>query len=265
MERKRDMNEQHGQALHHDSGRPDIDRDAIDFGRVQTVPREIAERDERIKTQQAEADRDKQPIVAAIVDAQDHAECLRAALREAGIAESDIDVFFVNPVGQHGQHPVGGDEGTDLEAQRMPGGAVTGAAVGAAAGAAVGAVASIAVPPLAPAIMLAATGVGAYTGAMAGGVTSGGEETPEHLQPQPGHRRSGMMVATRVTDVADMARLGDILRANGADHVEQSRGTWRDGHWIDFDPVSLPQMQDSGRRMQDSAKETGAATRDPES
>ncbi len=254
MESKRDMNEQHGQALQHDSGRPDIDRDAIDFGRVQTVPREIAERDERIKAQQAEADRDKQPIVAAIVDAQEHAERLRVALREAGVAGSDIDVFFVNPVGQHGQYPVGGDEGTDSEAHRMPGGAVAGAAVGAAAGAAVGAVASIAVPPLAPAIMLAATGVGAYTGAMAGGVTSGGEKTPEHLQPQPGHRRSGMMVATRVTDVADTARLGDILRVHGADHVEQSRGTWRDGHWIDFDPVSLPQMLELPQREDEAGR-----------
>ena len=35
------------------------------------------------------------------------------------------------------------------------------------------------------------------------------------------------------------------LQAQGALHIEKADGQWRDGKWIDFDPVSVPVIVDS--------------------
>jgi hypothetical protein len=34
-------------------------------------------------------------------------------------------------------------------------------------------------------------------------------------------------------------------QAQGALHIEKADGQWRDGKWIDFDPVSVPVIVDS--------------------
>jgi hypothetical protein len=47
------------------------------------------------------------------------------------------------------------------------------------------------------------------------------------------------MVAAR-TDAVDQRRVIDVMRACGAKLVEIEEGEWRDGNWVDFDPVRPP-------------------------
>ena len=98
-------------------------------------------------------------------------------------------------------------------------GAAIGAAVAGPAGAAVGA------------------GVGAYVGSLAGtlhGLEGRGTED------DPVRRPAGMVVAVRTESARAERSAIAVLRAQGAMLVEKAQGRWRNGKWIDFDPVSAP-------------------------
>jgi len=186
-------------------------------------------------------------IIAARVQTQQRAQDLMGELQTRGIAAVDMQAFYVNPPGQHDLLPIGGDVDADTGTQESNTGQASGVAVGAAAGLAVGAVAAAAIPPLAPIVAMALAGVGAHVGGMAGALTStrtADEEKRETETSTPdadavAMRRGGMMLAVRV-DPANEQAVIDVLSAAAVEDLERAEGEWREGQWIDFDPLMPP-------------------------
>lgn len=185
-------------------------------------------------------------IVAAHVGTEERAQAVQAALLQLGLTPQDVEVFDLMDAGRHARFPIGGDRDSDPAARDSGRGAAMGAATGAAVGAAAGAVAAVAVPALAPAIIAGAAGAGAFGGALAGAM-NGTDEMPTQTSTPPGAagtRRGGLMIAVRIAAV-DRGAVIASLRRHGADHIEQAQGRWRDGHWIDFDPLRAPDWIDA--------------------
>lgn len=164
-------------------------------------------------------------------------------LVHGGVPPGEVCVFFLNPPGQHATYPVGGDRAESPGARQSDTGAIKGAAIGGAAGLAAGAAAAAATAALGPIAVLAGLGVGAYTGSLAGALSESGKgperEAGEPRKPEP--RRAGMVVAVRISEQAPEDRAIDVLRRHGARDIERAQGTWRNGKWEDFDPLSAPQ------------------------
>lgn len=176
-------------------------------------------------------------IIAGRFDVHESAERAADALRDAGFEAGSLSVFYVNPHGQHGTNPLGGDEQASPGARDSGKGAWVGAGAGAAAGAAVGSVAG----PVGAAV---GSGVGAYTGSLAGAVKSTGDasevdDAADKTDEPESHfteRKSGMHLAVRVKDM-ERDQAIDILRRHQAGDLEQAEGTLRGGEWVDFDPT----------------------------
>ena len=196
-------------------------------------------------------------IIAGRVETQQRADDLMAQLQSRGIAASDMQAFYVNPPGQHGTYPIGGDMEADPGTEEAGLGQASGIAAGAAAGLAAGAVAGAAIPPLAPIIAVAMAGVGAHVGGMAGALASTRtphEEKEETETKTPDAdavdtRRGGMMLAVRV-DPANERKVIDVLMAAGVEDLERAQGDWQDGQWVDFDPLAPPHKIDVETRTQ---------------
>jgi len=169
-------------------------------------------------------------IIAGMFDTITKAEEAVHDLREGNCRQEDISTFHNNPPGQHGTYPVGGDEDADPGAKDAHAGAVKGAVIGAGVG-----LAAIAAGPIAVA---AAAGVGAYTGALSGALTGSGDSDTGKA---PIRRPAGVMVAVNTTGVSEQS-IAKILREHGASAVEKAEGEWRDGQWIDFDPLAVPRL-----------------------
>ena len=176
-------------------------------------------------------------IVAGRFQTFDQAESAVDALVIANFKRKDLNIFYVNPPGQHDATPIGGDHlNADPGARDITNDAVTGAAAGGAIGLAAGIAA--AVPVVGAAVAVAAAGVGAYTGSFAGGLAGAGDS--DHPTPAP--RRSGVLVAVRSENDQVTTRATVVLNDHGAADLEMADGTWRDGKWIDFDPVTPPRF-----------------------
>jgi hypothetical protein len=46
----------------------------------------------------------------------------------------------------------------------------------------------------------------------------------------------------RIANPATEQRIVDTLRAQGAADIEEAEGEWRDGDWVDFNPVAKPKL-----------------------
>ena len=171
-------------------------------------------------------------IVAALFEDQAAAERALASLRAHGVGPGDLSSFVVNPPGMHHGLPLGGDEAADKDARGGEDGALRGAALGGAVGIAVGLVAA---PLVGPAGIVAGIGAGAFVGSLAGAANSMGDET-EHA---PTTRAGGVMVAVNADRVAEEAVI-QKMRYAGASLIETDEGEWRNGAWVDFDPVRPP-------------------------
>ena len=121
--------------------------------------------------------------------------------------------------------------------------------LGGAAGLALGLAATPIVGPLAVAGALAA---GAYTGSLAGAVGTMGNsemrsetsaESQRDAQAAPLVRPAGVVVAVHTPTTFDRDRVTAILERYDANSIEHAEGTWKDGTWGDFDPVSIPKWQ----------------------
>ncbi|MDQ3446218.1 MAG: hypothetical protein M3496_08610 [Pseudomonadota bacterium] len=186
-------------------------------------------------------------IIAARVETQQRADDLMAQLQSHGVAADDMQAFYVNPPGQHGTYPIGGDVAVDTGTEDSNLGQASGVAAGAAAGLAAGAVAGAVIPPLAPIIAVALAGVGAHVGGMAGALAStrtSHEEKQETETSTPdadavNTRRGGMTLAVRV-DPANEKNVIDTLSAAAVEDLELAQGDWQDGQWVDFDPLAPP-------------------------
>ena len=173
-------------------------------------------------------------ILVAQFDDFDTAQSAAADLRALGVAAGDMEIYHLNAPGQHGEFPIGGDEHADREARKGDEGQLAGAALGGAAGLAVGAVAIPVVGPIAAAAGLA---VGAYTGSLHGAVSGLGDRPAEQQIPA---RPAGVRLAAHLPAPANREQLLAAFRRHGARSIEEGEGTWRDGSWTDFDPVSMP-------------------------
>ncbi len=171
----------------------------------------------------------------------------------AYIDKSDFCIFHNNPPGQHGTTMFGDDQAAHhlAEAAKHPHGAhpvhgageaeqvdraedtaiTTAAVAGVAAG-----VLAVAAGPVAA---LAAAGIAAYTGSLAGALGGSNEDSKHHA---PAMRQGGVMIAVHITNPANQARVIEALHAAGAADIEQADGEWREGDWVDFDPLATPHL-----------------------
>jgi hypothetical protein len=189
-------------------------------------------------------------IVAGRYEMREPAEKAVRALVERGFHHADTTEFFVNPAGQHGSLPTGGDQFADAASSKAHVGAGVGAAAGTAAGlAAAAAVSGVGLPLAAGIVALGAFG-GSFLGAMS---KLGDTGDAERLEASPG-RRGGEMVAVRVlNDEAERAAI-EVLRAHGAQDIERREGEWRNGEWVDFDPVAPQATIDASPQSSSAAR-----------
>jgi hypothetical protein len=180
-------------------------------------------------------------IVAGLFDDEQSATAAAHELRNAGFDAANLDQFVLNPPGRHDAFPLGGDEDADPNAEGAEGGAAKGAAIGTA----VGAVAGLAATPLIGPIAIAgAAAAGAYAGSLAGAMNKMGDADDNVREPRP----AGVMVAVNTDSPEDEEVAIDLLRDRGARLIERAEGSWRNGKWMDFDPVKAPDMVDTGGR-----------------
>lgn len=186
-------------------------------------------------------------IIAGHFQLQDEVERARQQLRAAGFAEDHISAFFVNQPGQHDMTSIGGDHQLSAGAKETPEGLAEGAAAGGVVGVAVGAATA---PVTGPLGAIVGGLVGAHVGSLFSfskmkgkGEAEAGGDNADRV------RKSGMMVAVAVapaagtgTAAADEAGAIAALRRGGAHHIERATGSIVDGDWVDFDPLSEPQL-----------------------
>lgn len=171
-----------------------------------------------------------QNIIAGRFQTQEEVQLAKASLTDI-VSENDICVFFNNQPGAH-------DSERDAESSGDHG-AGKGAAIGAASGGLVaGTIATLAGGPVAGAV---AAAVGAYTGSLAG-AGEGLPEEGESTNNAPPPRSAGMIIAVRIGRANDAQKIIQCLRQFGAADIEKAEGTWENGNWVDFDPVSSPQL-----------------------
>lgn len=162
---------------------------------------------------------------------QTEEETKRAAASLADIVSADdICIFFNNQPGAHDS-----DEDASSSDDREAG---KGAAAGAASGGIVAGAIGTAVGG--PAVGAVAAAVGAYTGSLPGtakGLPEEGENTNKAIPP----RSAGMMLAVHITNDNYTQTIIKRLRHAGAADIERATGTWKNGDWVDFDPVTPPE------------------------
>ncbi|MNU32588.1 hypothetical protein D3C71_211330 [compost metagenome] len=184
-------------------------------------------------------------IVAARFEGFEAAQDAARRLATSGFPDWDIHTFYVNPAGEHGRFPFGGDRRSDPDSGRADMGAYLGAGgVGAVFAVFAGFVASELSDSIAA--ILAAAGVGAYLGSLFGAlwVTGHGATQHGHFNPDAHAeiRQAGVMVAVRTRPQREMLACR-ILRDAGGSDVEHANGRWRNNHWEDFDPLAPPQRE----------------------
>jgi hypothetical protein len=176
-------------------------------------------------------------IIAGGFDVYSKTQAALTRLREAGVADESICEFRVNPPGEHDRTPIGGDHDESAGAHHAAGGASKGAAIGAVVGVAAGIAAT---PIIGPAGIVAAAGVGGYTGSLVGGLSGvSGEAQPDHEDVRPAEALVAVNVDGGSVPADEVIR---IFEECGAQQVERADGVWTDGSWADFDPVRPPRL-----------------------
>lgn len=171
-------------------------------------------------------------IIAGRFETKDGADAVAALVAEY-IDSADICIFHNNPPGQHDAIAGGGDVSVDPGAEGA-GQSAAGTAV--ATGLTAGAIGALG----GPVVALAAAATGAYVGSLAGALNGLGnhEEAPE---PRP----AGIILAVRIANHVNESRVIATLQAGGAMDIEKAQGEWRDGDWVDFNPVAVPRLVES--------------------
>ncbi|WP_249279010.1 hypothetical protein [Bordetella genomosp. 5] len=207
-------------------------------------------------------------IVAARFQTFDHAELAAQKLFAAGFGEDDVHTFYVNTPGGHARHPLGGDRTADPDSAGAQYGAIAGAAVLGLILAVVGGVLGMRVSGSIVAIV-AGAGVGGYLGALGGAMWIIGRKKRRGAPGAPlddaGHpevRPAGVLLALHVTPQQEPDAVR-ILRGAGGQDVERAQGRWREGRWVDFDPLVAPEREPETVVRQDPqpAGPAGVATR----
>ncbi|MBU4610212.1 hypothetical protein IMZ29_06575 [Achromobacter sp. GG226] len=182
-------------------------------------------------------------IVAARFDTFEAAEQASLALQRSQFAADAISVFFVTQPGEHGSYPVGGDRTNDPAAKHSPKGAIIGAVGLGLVGLVVGLVIRYGFS-ISPWILFVTTLLGAYIGSLLGALIATKHRRPARQPGRPtGRRQAGVMAAVRVDATTETQAVRTLRDAGGLD-IEQAEGQWRDGQWVDFDPVHSPVLTD---------------------
>lgn len=183
-------------------------------------------------------------IVAARFQTFDQATVAAQKLFAEGFTEDDVHTFYINSAGEHGRFPLGGDRVADPDAKGGHVGAVAGASALGLVFALLGGLiaARMAAPIL---IVIAAAGVGAYLGALAGALWIVGRDKRKREgatgveEIHPAVRAAGVMLALHVP-VGKEALARQVLRESGGRDIERAQGRWLNGKWEDFDPLTPP-------------------------
>lgn len=180
-------------------------------------------------------------IVAGRFETTSQVLAVLTELNAAHFTRQEFASYYVNPPGQHGLHPLGGDEFADSHARHAGSGAASGAALGAGAGIVLGSVTAVIAPEAGAVAALAAGGVGAYVGSLIGALNKleDGSEVPA-VPTEPG---AGPMVAICVDRPGTEQIARATLHRHGASAIERVEGRWEDGDWKDFDP-RLPVLEE---------------------
>lgn len=192
-------------------------------------------------------------IIAGRFDSFSTAETAASRLRAHGFSDQDLNLFYVNPPGQHGAFAIGGDHAADAGARKSGVGAISGVLLGAAAGAALGAALVAALgstPPMSLLVLVFAIGLGAYLGSLAGALALARHAGRNPRTGQPPVRNAGVVLAAHLAsaDTATVDTVATVLRQGGAKDVERAEGRWVDGRWADFDPLVPPVPADARER-----------------
>ncbi|MGS1107711.1 hypothetical protein ACVCNH_15780 [Achromobacter anxifer] len=183
-------------------------------------------------------------IVAARFDTFDHAAEAARKLCAEGFTEDDLHTFYINTAGEHARFPIGGDRVADPDAKGGHFGAVAGASALGLVFALVGGLIAARVGASVW-IVIAAAGVGAYLGALAGAlwVIGRGRRKPAAESfaddTHPAVRQAGVMLALHVSPDRDAPARTVLMQAGGRD-IERAQGRWLNGKWEDFDPLTPP-------------------------
>ena len=161
-----------------------------------------------------------------------------------GFPKDDVNLFYVNPPGQHATLPAGGDVYADRSMQPAHKSTGVGIAAGVIVGFGVGygAMQILELNWLAPLIAMA---IGAYLGSLIGAMSQAKPAHEDAPLPAGGGltqepvRESGVMLAVHVTEDSEV-QAERTLWSEGANDVERASGEWRQGKWVDFNPVSAP-------------------------
>lgn len=182
-------------------------------------------------------------LIAGRFSQQTHAETASEELMHSGFAPQDMSLFYVNPQGQHGTFPIGGDEDESHGTHEASTGAVRGAAGGVGVGTLVGAAT---LPVLGPAGPLLGAAVGAYTGSLVGALNNmkKSEEhadeknaAPAGADPEDTHeRKAGVLLAVAVKTPEQRANAIQILSTRALE-LEEAEGVLTNGQWVDFNPL----------------------------
>lgn len=148
------------------------------------------------------------------------------------VDRSDICIFHNNPPGQHGTDMTAKIEDINSGLKADGESAVTTAL---AAGLTAGAIGMAG----GPVVALAAAGVAAYTGSLVGAMGGMQDEQSRQL---PQLRPAGVILAVRIARAPSEKFVISDLRNCGAEDIEQAEGEWRDGDWVDFNPVQEPRL-----------------------
>lgn len=170
------------------------------------------------------------------------AEAAAQQLFKRGFVEEDVNLFFVNPRGQHAQHASA--EPAPADAAHGAPGHGRGATIGAVAGAVAGVAIFLSITPQLLIAVIAA-GVGAYLGAMIGATLHDRASRGSSLHDSLAHtvhresRTSGVLVAVHVSP-DNQVEATSVLRDAGGMDIERATGRWQQGRWSDFDPTRAP-------------------------
>ncbi|HWX11680.1 MAG TPA: glycine zipper domain-containing protein [Trinickia sp.] len=171
------------------------------------------------------------------------AEAAARQLFAEGFVEEDVNLFFVNPRGQHA-HLAADTLRSVSFTPRPPKHPARGAVLGAVAGAVAG-VALFAAVSGSVIVAVLAAGVGAYVGSMIGATIEARMRASPPLDEVVHHavhhevRESGVLVAVHVSPESQ-SRAAQVLAQAGGQAIERATGRWQHGRWADFDPTKPP-------------------------
>ncbi len=164
------------------------------------------------------------------------AKTAQALLNITGVSKEDICTFYVGPAGHHAAYPIGGDQYSDPAAEGAHHNSMLGGAIGAG-------IAGLATLPAGPAAIATGAVVGAYTGSLVGSLQGMDDHTDNPDPSDNPTRASGVIIAIRIAEPSDAeGSVVHSLEQRGAQDIEKTEGQWRNGEWVDFDPVRPPHL-----------------------